>query len=179
MNVGQMREAFEGLVEDSVDNALFVQWLNEAQEDVATSYSSISSAVITIDDCSQEYELPEDALKVQEIVSSTGHTYTDYIVTERGTIRFATAGTYTMYYFRMPQPLEAGDDTAEPDLPALLHTPLYIYAASMYYDKISGADEADSAMATKLLRRYEHMVARRVAKLKARKREFPSFTAGR
>lgn len=175
MNVGELRAAFEGLVDDSVDNALFLIWLNEAQNEIAVEYGVKRITTISSDGES-EYSLPSDFLKPLEVRDSSGARYDDYEITEWGEIKFFDEDTYIIHYLGIPSRIPANDDNATSELHELLHDPLYIYAAAMYYDMESTGDAEESAMATKLLRKFNSMVLSRTKALKARKRKNISMT---
>jgi hypothetical protein len=169
MNVGELRAAFEALVDDTVDNAIFLVWLNESLEDISTKYGPVATSTITALESGAEYNLPSDFLKVIEVVNSNNELYLDYEISELGTIAFADADTYNVKYHRMPTRLVVGNDLLVPEIHELLHSPMYLYAASMYYDRESTGDKEESEMASKLMLKYEATVERRVKALKARR----------
>ena len=170
MNVGQLRVAFENLVDDTVDNSMLWVWLNEGTEEVAMRYGKITSIEISMK-AGESYKLPEDYLYPALVKDSSGKEYLDYTINEVGEIEVQHDGDYKIYYHKAPDTLPQNDDSAEPDIPKLLHSPLIYYAASKFYDRESGGDEEESAMATKMLTTFEIMVNKRVKALKAGKRK--------
>ena len=176
MNVGQLRAAFEGLIDDSVDNTLLLIWLNEAQEDIATIYGPIETTTLTAES-GVEYSLPNNFLKVAE-VRLDGQEYVDYEISEWGQIAFMTGGDFTVYYHKVPDMLAPNDDNATPQLHEILHSIMSTYAAAKFYDRESLGDPEESAMASKLMGQYEYILARRVKTLKARKRKSYNFYNG-
>lgn len=174
MTVGELRAAFEAFVDDTVDNSVFLIWLNDAIQDASLKYSPMTSVVI--DASALEYTaLPADFLSLIEVLDTQGELCRDFETTEWGSIRFATAGTYTVHYHRMANALTANDDNAVPDLPTLMHSPLYIFAASRYWDRESMGDTEESDMSSKLMRQYENAMAKIVAKLRTQRKRRYSF----
>lgn len=167
MNIGELREAFEALVDDSVDNAMFIVWLNEALEDLAMEYGPVKyttyNAVANI-----EYDLPPDHLRTIEIKDKNGQRYLSFEVSEWGKIRFLEDGDYTLYYHRVPTRLLVGDDSLKPDIHEVLQTPMYIYAAAKFFERESEGDPEESSHASKFMSQYSSMKYDRAQKLRNR-----------
>lgn len=174
MNVSELRQAFYNIIDDTIDSGIVLDWFNEAQEDAALHYGVKRSVSVTYDG-ENAITLPTDWVTLQEVRNSDGDTYLDFDITEWREISFDVADTYTLYYLGLPATIPTGDDTFEPELHPLLHRPLYIYAASRYFDMESGGDQEESNMALKYLNYYNAMVTSRAAKLKAVKQQRMTF----
>ena len=170
MQVSDLREAFESIVDDRVNNKVLVIWLNEAQEDVALSYGRMIYYDIEAEE-NEDYDLPDDFLKAAEVIDKDNNEYWGFKISKWGQIRFKESGSYRIYYHKVPDRIPHGEDGAEPDLHELLHPLLYLYAASMFYDRESLGDPEESAMATKLRRQYQVALERRVRALRNRERK--------
>lgn len=174
MNVRELRSAFEGLVDDTIDNSILWYWFNEAIEEIASKYSNIKSVEITAES-NKWYSLPEDYLQPAVVKDKEGNEYVNYEINEVNEILFYDEGTFVVYYHKVPDTLPQNDDSATPDIPSYLHSCIVYYAASKYYDRESTGDEEESAMAAKLLATFEVMVAKRVKTLRAGRRKNLSF----
>lgn len=169
MNVGELRTAFEALIQDSVDNTTFLTWIIEAQEEIALEYGKINTITIECTTVGEAYSLPSDFLAVAELLDSNDNRYYNYDITSINTIIFEDTDIYTLYYHKSPDTITANDDNAEPEIHPLLHSPMIYYAAAQFYDQESGGDEEESNMATKMLNKFYGMVHNRSKKLKARR----------
>lgn len=176
MKVSELRDAFEALVDDRVNNFILIIWLNEAQEDISLYYSPVESVELYAEAMVYK-ELPEDLLRVIEVKDENENVCRNFEITEYGHIRFADTGTYTIYYNRKPKDMPLGEDDAKPDLPELLHKPLYVFAASRFFDRESIGDPEESQFAQKLMEQYRQMVTARANKLRARRSKKLSMVA--
>ena len=174
MNVKQIRETFEGLIDDSVDNSLLLIWINEAQDAIASEYGvKTSKQIIAVTDV--EYPITSDFLRVLEVRNSDGEDYIWYNITEWGDISFADDDTYTIHYLKTPTPVAGNNDIAEPSVHDFLHSLIPVYAAAKFYDRESLGDTEESQMANKLMGQFEYNLAKRVKALKNRRKKAITF----
>jgi len=83
--------------------------------------------------------LPEDCLKVYEVRDSKDYDYNNFDA-DTLRIRFWDTGTYTVRYYKRPEPVE--DESSEPDCRKDLHNALAYYIAYRWWKRNFPGEQA-------------------------------------
>lgn len=147
----QIKALAETHVDDTIEDADALLWLNECQiEDLGVDARVLESAEIVVTSTTTWYDLPVDFLAMNEIETSTGAEYTGSYKIRGGKIRFSTTGTFTLWYYKIPAELTALTETPEAHI--LLHRPLALFLAARF----KSMDDDENPDAARLMRDYEH-----------------------
>lgn len=150
----QIKTQAEALIDDIIADANVILWINECQsEDLGHDARKLGSASIAVADTSLWYDLPTDFLVVEEIVDSDDEEYTgEYKI--RGTkIKFDTAGTWTLWYWGLPDAVTALTET--PQAHTLMHYPIAIFVAAQHRALEADADPEELNDHVRLMSLYE------------------------
>lgn len=151
------------------------EWLNEGltklgKDAYKKSTTTIAAAARTW------YDLPGDALVVDEVLDAGGKPYEDYDVAG-GQIRFADAGTYSVTCRRLPAAVTA--KTATPEVHAAFHPVLALFVAGRYRTKEADADPEEVAEAARLMGEFNSESNRVAALLRRQARRAGKITVQR
>lgn len=162
--------------EDTIDFAEGgKEWLNEALTKLgAGAYKKSTTSIAAT--AKTWYDLPSDALVVDEVLDSAGKPYEDYDAAG-GQIRFADAGTYSVTCRRLPAAVTI--KTAIPEVHAAFHPVLALFVASRYRTKEADADPEEVAEATRLMGEFNSENNKVAAMLRRQARRAGTITVQR
>lgn len=145
----QIKALANSFVDDTLDNLDALGWLNECLiGDLGAEARLTGSAVINAVSTSTWYDLPEDMIEITEIEDASGNGYRGAYRVRDGKIRFYTAGTYTVWYYKRPG--EMSTLTEEPGAHVLLHRPIALFLASRFKSK----EDDENPDAVRLMNEY-------------------------
>jgi hypothetical protein len=109
----QIKLAAEAYVDEFIDDPDALKAINEAIAEIG-DMALIDEDIIMIVDVSREWkELPEKVTTVVEVEDIIRNTYRGYRVRGNNLISFNEAGTYKVYYRRIPKPISGLNETPE------------------------------------------------------------------
>jgi len=109
----QIKEAAEAYIDEFIDDPDALKAINEAIAEIGDMALMDETTTITLDKDRGWTELPEDITTVVEVEDELGNTYRGYRVRGNNLISFNNAGTYTVYYRRIPKPISGIQETPE------------------------------------------------------------------
>lgn len=172
MQVSEIRNVFQSLVDDRVDNVTFLHWLREATNTIGLKYGNISSVVVVDGDT-----LPADFNRAAALELSRGNITKDFEIYEDNTIAIgATPNECLLYYHRKPAHIPDNEDSTVPDIPPELHDALPLLCAATFYNMESLGDAEESAMGSKFAMMANNMINDRTKILRKRHRRISTFT---
>lgn len=132
------------LVKKAIDPNDGMDWVKEALADLGIDAGRFNEQVI-VAAANTWVNLPADCLKVYEVRDSAGEDYLDWEA-DRARIRFADDDTFTLRYYRLPNPVTTLTDT--PDCPEIFHRCFAYYIAFRFFDRyFPGEQDAASWLA--------------------------------
>lgn len=109
----QIKLAAEAYVDEFIDDPDALKAINEAIAEIG-DMALIDEDIIMIVDVSREWkELPEKVTTVVEVEDIIRNTYRGYRVRGNNLISFNEAGSYKVYYRRIPKPISGLNETPE------------------------------------------------------------------
>lgn len=144
----QIRILADSFVDDNLDTLDALGWLNECLDELGSEARQAGSVVINAASTTEWYDLPGDLIEITEVEDGQGNYGGAYRVRE-GKIRFYTAGTYTVWYYKRPGEMETLTD--EPEAHVLLHRPMALFLASRFKSK----EDDENPDAARLMNEYK------------------------
>lgn len=166
-----IQAAVAGLIGTSIAQNIFLQFLNEAIDDVSMDYGPQTSADVTFVP-NIEQDLPANFLSLISAVYDAGTGGTQDVkesleITEYGKMKCNSAITLKLYYTTPAAHIT--DVETEPGIHQFFHPYLAYYVAMRYYKKRSQGDAEDLTIAANYEREYMEGKDKVIDKLTHRK----------
>lgn len=109
----QIKLAAEAYVDEFIDDPDALKAINEAIAEIGDMALIDEETILTSTENREWLELPDDITTVVEVEDMTRNTYRGYRVRGNNLISFNEAGTYKVYYRRIPKPISGLNETPE------------------------------------------------------------------
>jgi hypothetical protein len=149
----------ESYVDDTIDDATALLWLNEWLYQFADDSEVYETTTITAADTVTGYAIPDDLSDIVAITKD-GIDYTGSYSIRAGYIRFSQAGTFVITYKAIPAPLTAMSGT--PDIHPMLTQTGALWLAMRFKQ----ADDDENPDANRLRFEFDKQKAFQLANIK-------------
>lgn len=168
MNFGDILTRYESRTGAPVTRSYLSALIDEAQIEIAKRYGERSREEFYSVERGEEYDLPSDHLRTEEVRDGDKRLVSDYQITSDGMIMFPADGDYTLIYTRMPRLINSEDNDSEPDVHSMFHGMIVQYCVAKWWEDHSEGIPAEEAKAERMMNEFYRKVDEAAHVLKQR-----------
>lgn len=153
-----IKERYLSIIGDThISNGDLANRIDEAQIIISKYFGKIvSHNYLATKDL--EYDLPVDHLKTEEVRDSSKNRYRDYVINEEGKIIFSEDGQFTLYYTKVPLPINPNVKNAAIEVHDVFQHAIIRYCVYRHWEERSEGIPAEEAKAERILQRFYRQV---------------------
>ena len=168
LNFGQIKTRYDEVTGTTSVRASLAMHIDDAQIEIAKRYGTIVRHEYADAETGEEYDLPDDHLRTEQIRDEDNELRYDYQITADGKIIFSADGTYFLHYTKVPENIAYEDNDAEPEVHQVFHGMILQYCLSKYWEEQSEGIPAEEAKSQKMLTEFYRKVDEAAHELRKR-----------
>jgi hypothetical protein len=158
MNFGEILSRYEARTGATTTRANLAALIDEAQVEISKRFGDIRREEYYSAEKGEEYDLPADHLKTEEVKDENNRRRRDFRVAPDGKISFPVDGDYILIYTRVPDSIDKDDNNAEPDVHPIFHEMIVQYCAAKWWEDRSEGIPAEEAKSERMMREFYRKV---------------------
>ena len=162
---------------EAIEGDDIFSWIDEAQMEIAKLHSKVKKEEVGEIEKWEPHELPSDFLRVSEVrdnYDKSRYVYHEIADVDPPEILFNQDGNYTVYYYKIPQKLDKGNNQAELDVHDVFRDAVTSYCLYKYWSRESEGTPNESQYANQYFQDFQNKIHSAMQILNMRYRKWPT-----